>query len=129
MGIALRPRLLVVDDDEDLQRAVKRVAEAAGYEVLQEFDGAELQSLVKETTPDVVLLDVDMPNSDGRDVLRRLKNDPATSAVPVIMCSSRVDELDSRSKLQLGADGYVAKPSPPHVLLATIARALTARGS
>src|SRR5262245_57589299 len=94
MASALKGKLLIVDDDEDVQKALKRAAESAGFEVLQEFDGIQVWTVARSELPDVILLDVNMPQSDGRDVLKQLKADPITATIPVIICSSRAAQHD-----------------------------------
>ncbi|MDR7511086.1 MAG: response regulator [Armatimonadota bacterium] len=104
------PCLLVVDDDEALQLMVGRLAEKHGFEVRQALDGEEALASVAERRPDLILLDIMMPRLDGRDVLRRLKADPATRDIPVIVFSARGEQSDRLLGLELGADDYVDKP-------------------
>ncbi len=115
-------KLLVADDDEDLQRAIKRVAEAAGYEVLQEFDGRLVVPMARANRPALILLDISMPGSDGRDVLQRLKEDQETTDIPVLIHSVRTEPYERRMGLELGADDYVDKPCAPALLLLRISR-------
>lgn len=116
------PRILVIDDDEALQRALKRAAEAAGYDVTQAFDGGPGLELARSEAFDLVLLDVNMPHSDGRDVLSKLRSDPDTATLPVIIFSSRGDRLARLQGLELGADDYIEKPFEPALLMRKIAR-------
>lgn len=115
-----KARLLIVDDDEGLQALLFRAAEAAGYEVVQVFDGEAALRHAAESRPDLILLDVMMPKLDGRDVLRRLKADPATARIPVIVCSARGEQSDRLVGLELGAHEYLDKPFRLDMLLRRI---------
>jgi twitching motility two-component system response regulator PilH len=115
-------KLLVADDDKDLQKALKRVAERAGYEVCQAFDGARVLDAVKGGRPHLILLDVTMPGADGRDVLRQLKQDPDVSSIPVLICSGRTSHTDRIAGLELGAEDYIEKPFNAALLMNKIAR-------
>jgi DNA-binding response OmpR family regulator len=97
-----------------------RVATEQGYRVLQAFDGEEALRLVTADRPDLLLLDIMMPRLDGRDVLRRLKGDPATARLPVIVFSARGDHSDRLVGLELGADDYIEKPFDIDALLRRI---------
>jgi DNA-binding response OmpR family regulator len=104
-------RILVIEDEGEVQRVVKRAAEAAGFEVVQAFDGAPGLALAAAEPFDLILLDINMPNMDGRDVLTRLKRDPATAVVPVLVYSGRDNnEYERHDVLGLGAEDYVDKP-------------------
>jgi DNA-binding response OmpR family regulator len=115
-------RILIVDDDEDLQGVIGRAAEKAGYEVLHALDGHEGLALAAAGNVDLILLDINMPAMDGRDVLSRLKRDPATSTIPVLVQSGRSAQLDRHVVLELGADDFVDKPMEPRLLMAKIGR-------
>src|SRR6266511_1016546 len=95
-------RILVVDDDEGLQRAVKRAAETAGYEVAQVYDGHDALSLAAKEKFDLILLDINMPAMDGRDVLSRLKRNTETAIIPVLVLSSRSGQLDRHERTSTG---------------------------
>jgi DNA-binding response OmpR family regulator len=114
---APKGHLLVVDDDESLQHMLERMAVKAGFEVSQAFDGETAVKVAAATRPDCILLDVTMPRLDGRDVLKRLKADPATASIPVIMFSARGEHSDRLVGLELGADDYVEKPFNMDMLL------------
>jgi DNA-binding response OmpR family regulator len=106
----LTARILVVDDEVELQRSVKRAAEAAGLEVVQAFDGVAGLALATSEKFDLILLDINMPKMDGRDVLKRLKQTPATAGVPVLLYSGRTGQIDRLVGLTLGAEDYIEKP-------------------
>jgi CheY-like chemotaxis protein len=115
-------RILVVDDDIEVQRVLKRAAEDAGYEVVQAFDGPAGLTVAAEQKFDLIVLDIEMPTSDGRDILRRLKQDPNTSAIPVLMYSGRDQPDDRRVGYELGADDHVDKPFTAALLISKIGR-------
>lgn len=121
-------RLLVVDDDIHVQKTVKRAAEAAGYEVVQATDGAVGLEMATTRPFDLILLDINLPRMDGRDVLKRLKENPGTLDVPVLVYSGRADENDRRVVLELGAEDCIEKPFDLATLLRKIERLIeTAR--
>jgi DNA-binding response OmpR family regulator len=117
-------RILIVDDDEVLQRGIKRAAEKAGYEVTQTFNGFDALRLAAQEKFDLILLDISMPVLDGRDVLARLKADPATADIPVVIHSSRTGQPDRHLALELGAVDYVEKSTELWSLMARIRRVL-----
>lgn len=116
-------RILVAEDNEVLQKLVKRSFEREGYVVVQAFSGAELAREVALATPDLIVLDVTLPDADGRDLLAKLKKDPETASIPVIVWSGRDAGSDRRISLELGAEDYVEK-GPPSTLVGKIERLL-----
>jgi DNA-binding response OmpR family regulator len=115
-------RILVVDDDVEVQRAVKRAAEAAGFTVVQAFDGPLGLSLATTEKLDLILLDINMPAMDGRDVLKRLKANPSTAGIPVLVYSGRNGQHDRRVALELGAEDFIDKPFAAGSLVKKIGR-------
>ena len=116
-------KILVVEDNEVLLRLLRRALEREGYEVIPALNGVDMMKLVKVSKPDLVVLDVGLPDVDGRDLLAALKKDPRTSAIPVLVWSGRDPESDRRIVLELGAEDYVAK-GPPSTLVPKIERVL-----
>lgn len=104
--------ILVAEDDEALQKLVKRSFEHEGYIVVQAFTGAQLMRELALATPDLIVLDVALPDADGRDLLAKLKKDPNTASIPVIVWSGRDAGSDRRISLDLGAEDYVEKGLP-----------------
>jgi DNA-binding response OmpR family regulator len=112
-----RARVLVVDDDGDIRGLVRELLERAGYEVVEGANGREgLRTLYAES-PDLVLLDVSMPELDGWQTLERIRD---VSEVPVIMLTARAAELEKVRGLKAGADDYVTKPFGRQELLARV---------
>jgi len=106
----VKRRILLADDDPDVQRAVKRVALQFGHELLQVTTGAEVMEAAASLVPTLIVLDMNFPDADGRDLLARLKADERTRDIPVLVWSARRDrESESRIALSLGAEDYVEK--------------------
>lgn len=112
--------LLVVEDDEDILELVAYNLVKAGYRVTRAATGSEALARVAEDPPDLVVLDLMLPETDGTEVCRRLKGDVNTSAIPVVMLTAKGEESDIVAGLELGADDYITKPFSPKVLLARI---------
>lgn len=110
-------RILAVDDQRQVARLVQVHLERAGFEVTLAYDGAEALEKVREIRPDLVVLDVMMPGIDGFEVLRRLKEDPETEPIPVIMLTARSESDDALEGYDRGAQWYLAKPVDPAELL------------
>jgi len=112
-----RARVLVVDDDADIRGLVRELLERAGYEVLESSNGREGLRTLYSTSPDLVLLDVSMPELDGWQTLERIRD---VSDVPVVMLTARAAELEKVRGLKAGADDYVTKPFGRQELLARV---------
>ena len=113
-------KILVVDDNPDNVELARAVVESAGYAAVTASDGIEALECVKASLPDLILLDVMMPRLDGLGVLQALRNNPATSQIPVIMLTAKAAVAERVAGLQLGADDYVPKPFAAGELLARI---------
>ena len=121
---AIRSRVLIIDDEPQILRFLRPALEAAGYEALPAMTGAEGLRLAAARAPDVILLDLGLPDLDGHEVLRRLR---AFSDVPVIVLSARDREAEKIAALDGGADDYVEKPFGVGELLARIRAAIRHR--
>jgi two-component system, OmpR family, alkaline phosphatase synthesis response regulator PhoP len=113
-------RVLVVEDEKDVAELIRYTLSKEGYEVSLATNGAETLRQVRELRPDLVLLDLMIPQLNGWEVCRRLKQDQATRAIPVIMLTARVEEGDKVLGFEMGADDYVTKPFSPRELVARI---------
>jgi DNA-binding response OmpR family regulator len=111
-------RILVIEDDRAVQRALKRLFESEGYSVQCAYDGASGLETFRATPPSVVVLDLRLPGTSGRDVCRSMKE--RFPAIPVIVLSAAADVTDKVLLLELGADDYVTKPFSPRELVARI---------
>ncbi len=105
-----RPRILVVDDDEDIAGFVAMNLRMEGFDVVVAHDGAVALDMVRRTSPDLVILDLMMPEVDGVEVTKRLRADAMTSALPIIMLTAKGQTPDKVLGLQAGADDYMVKP-------------------
>ena len=114
-------RILLVDDEVAIQRAVAPLLRSRGYDVEIAGTGADALQIVAEQPPDLIVLDLGLPDLEGTEVCRRVR---ATSAMPIIVLSARGAEADKVNALDLGADDYVTKPFGPEELLARIRVAL-----
>jgi PAS domain S-box-containing protein len=122
-----KPRILNVDDDEGSRYAVTRVLELAGFEVGEAANGEEALRMARDLHPDLVLLDVNLPDIKGFEVCRRLKSAPETSAIPVMhITASYARSSDLAKGLDTGAEAYLIEPVEPEVLMATIRAVLRA---
>ena len=109
--------VLVVDDEPTLRDVVVRYLEREGYRALVAGDGDEAESVLRNGAPDLVILDVMLPGTDGLELCRRIR---ARSSLPVIMLTARGEETDRIVGLELGADDYVTKPFSPRELVARV---------
>lgn len=116
--------VLVVDDEPDLVELVSYNLELAGYRVISADNGFDAIRLVASQSPSIVVLDVMMPEISGTEVARRLRANPKTRDVPIVMLTARATESDQVAGLATGADDYVVKPFSMRVLLARIEAAL-----
>src|SRR6187200_1455402 len=116
--------ILVVDDEPKITRLVRDYLESAGFAVTSAVDGPEALMRARTEQPDLVILDLGLPQLDGLDVTRRLRRD---ADVPIIMLTARDDETDKLIGLELGADDYVTKPFSPRELVARVRAVLRRR--
>jgi len=128
VGVAMpKERILVIEDEADIRKILEYNLTREGYRVAIEEDGEEALEHILRDAPDLVLLDLMLPGLDGLEVCRRLKADPITRAIPVIMVTAKGDESDVVLGLGMGADDYVAKPFSPKELVARV-RTVLRRG-
>jgi adenylate cyclase len=114
------PRILVVDDNETNRDIITTRLKTHGYETLQAADGEDALAVVEQHRPDLVLLDVMMPNLDGIETCRRLKGDHTFPFLPIILVTARVDSKDIVAGLDAGADEYLTKPVDQAALVARV---------
>ncbi|MBE9524309.1 MAG: response regulator transcription factor [Chloroflexi bacterium] len=116
----LKQRILVVDDDHDVTRLMRGYLEQAGYDVLVTHNGETALHILRSERPDLMLLDLMLPDRDGWDVTRLVRNDPVLATTPIIMLTARVTDTDKILGLELGADDYVTKPYNPREVVARV---------
>ncbi|HEY7168777.1 MAG TPA: response regulator [Candidatus Binatia bacterium] len=102
--------IMVVDDNPDIITIVRTILEGKGYNVLSASSGPELLELLKGHKPDLIILDIMMPEMDGLEVLTRLKGMNDTTAIPIILLTAKVQYEDVLGGYKLGADYYITKP-------------------
>ena len=112
-----RRRILVVDDEERMVRFIRMNLEHDGFQVSEAFNGKQAIQKIRDVTPDLILLDVMMPDLDGFEVLETIRE---VSQVPVIMLTAKGEEDDRVRGLELGADDYVTKPFSPRELVSRV---------
>jgi DNA-binding response OmpR family regulator len=110
-------RVLLADDDPALRRLIGTTLGSQDFDLLQAVDGEEALQIARQQHPELVLLDVNMPKLDGFEVCRNLRNDPATSAMKIVMLTARGADVDRARAREAGADDYFIKPFSPVQLL------------
>lgn len=110
-------KVLIVEDDLEIQDLMKFTFQKAGYDVYQSYNGKEALQKVKLIMPDIIILDVMMPEMNGFEVIEYLRNDPDTCLIPVIMLTSLGQTKDKLTGIRLGADEYLVKPVEPYELI------------
>lgn len=119
-------RILIVDDDHDIIRLVKAYLEKAGYLVLSAYDGETALHILRREHPDLLVLDLMLPDRDGWDLTRLIRADQSLAEIPIIMLTARVEDSDKIVGLEIGADDYITKPFNPREVVARV-RALLRR--
>jgi two-component system alkaline phosphatase synthesis response regulator PhoP len=119
-------RILIVEDDRDIADLVARYLEKAGFSVELLSSGREALTAVAERPPDLLVLDLMLPQVDGLEICRAVRANEKTAAIPIIMLTARAEESDRIVGLEIGADDYIAKPFSPNELVARV-RALLRR--
>jgi DNA-binding response OmpR family regulator len=117
---ACAPLVLVADDDPDILDLVRYRLERSGYAVATAMDGFEAVRLAGELTPALAVLDVMMPSLDGLEATRRLRSDPSTAGIPVILLTAKAQDADVQEGFSAGADDYIRKPFSPRELSARV---------
>jgi DNA-binding response OmpR family regulator len=114
------PRIFVVEDDPDIAELIRHYLERAGHDVQVLPSGATVMARLRTDRPDLVVLDLMLPDFDGLMVCQAMRSDPRTAAIPVIVVTARGEEADRVAGLELGADDYVTKPFSPKELTARV---------
>jgi two-component system, OmpR family, alkaline phosphatase synthesis response regulator PhoP len=122
-----KKNLLLIEDEEDIAALIKLQADISGYKLHVETDGINGYRAIEREKPDLVILDLMLPGMNGLDICRKMKHNPDTKNIPVVVLSAKNEELDMVLGLELGADDYVPKPFSPKVLFSRI-KAVLRRG-
>jgi CheY-like chemotaxis protein len=113
--------VLVVDDDPSVRTLLQMVLQVEGFDVRCASDGASAYEMIAASCPDVLLVDVLMPGLDGRALTRRLREDPATAGLPIVICSALTDDRDQWAAWASGANAFVSKPFDVERLVGVLA--------
>jgi two-component system cell cycle response regulator DivK len=113
-------KILVVEDQEDNRQILRDLLSSAGYEMSEAENGVEALAAVAKARPDLILMDIQLPIMDGYEATRRIKSDPKTKTIPVIVVTSYALSGDEAKAREAGCDAYVTKPYSPRALLAKI---------
>lgn len=124
----MKPRILVVDDEADALELAELNLRNAGFAVLLAADGADALKQARQKKPDLIVLDLMLPEMDGLEVCKTLRQDPATAGILILMLTAKAGEIDRVLGLELGADDYVTKPFSPRELILRI-KSLLRRGN
>jgi DNA-binding response OmpR family regulator len=120
MSSPVSKKILIVEDEHDILQLVKLYVEKEGFQTVSAMTGTEALRQVKQEKPDLVVLDLMLPEIDGIEVCKRLRSAPETAMLPIIMLTAKAEESDTVVGLELGADDYVTKPFSPKTLVARI---------
>lgn len=118
----IKKKILIVEDEESLLKLESILLTSKGYQVEGVADGRAALEAIKNHAPDLVLLDIMLPEIDGFEVCRRIKEDPATKHIPVIMLTAKKSREDMARGEQVGADWYITKPFKSAMVIETIQR-------
>jgi len=113
-------RILVVDDDKSIVKVLVGYLEQSGYQVSTAYDGESALHVLRRERPDLILLDLMMPNRDGWEVTQIVRADKTLAPTPIIMITARIDDTDKIVGLELGADDYIPKPFNPREVVARV---------
>jgi len=123
-----KAKILLGDDEKYLHDLVAKALSADEFDILHAYDGKETLRLAEEQLPDLIVLDVMMPSMDGRDICKKLKNNPETKGMKIIMLTAKDQQHDRILGLQLGADDYIPKPCSMNYLVRRIEMACDRNG-
>jgi CheY-like chemotaxis protein len=121
--------VLIVEDNEDNRIIYATFLEYSGYRVLEAVDGAEGVNMTRTECPDIVLMDVSLPTTDGWAATQAIKADPLTAKIPVVALTAHALSADRARAFEVGCDGYLAKPVEPKVVVSEIERVLAGRSA
>ncbi len=117
-----RKKILVLDDEEQIVFLLRTILNVYGYDCIEMFSPKEILPTISREKPDLILLDIAMPEIDGYEVCRNLKNSPETKGIPVVMITALALQQDKKTALEAGADGFILKPFDPRLVISEIER-------
>ena len=118
----MKPKILIVEDEPDMVELISLHLKTAGYDVVTASDGEEALKKAREILPDLIVLDLMLPELDGLEVCKILRRDPATANIAILILTAKAAEVDRVVGLELGADDYVTKPFSPRELVLRVKR-------
>jgi len=116
----MAPKILIVEDEQGVVDLLRARLEPEGFQVIAAYDGPEGLRAVTEARPDLVILDLILPGLDGVELCRRIRRQPETARLPILVLSGKTEEVDKVVMLELGADDYVTKPFRPKEVVARV---------
>jgi DNA-binding response OmpR family regulator len=125
--VAAISKILIIEDDPSFLRAVSHIVEKEGYEVITATNGMTGLRMAKEENPDLLILDVMLPGIDGFEIASRLRGEPPTDELPIIMLSAKGQDADKTTGLNVGVNEYLTKPVDRALLLEKITSLLAAK--
>ncbi len=125
--IDLAPTILIVEDNEDNRIVYSTMLRHFGFTVLEAENGAEGILRARSGLPDLILMDIAIPLVDGWEAVQRLKKDPATAGIPIVALTAHAMPADRERAIQVGCDGYLAKPCEPRAVVEEVRRILESK--
>lgn len=123
-----KKKILLADDERSLRELLRVLFEGAGYEFIEAEDGKNALEQIKKSKPDLIILDVNMPKMNGFQVLEHIKKDSKTRDIPVVMLTTRAEQEDIETGMELNADQYIPKPFDSKKILLTVENIFKVRG-
>jgi two-component system, OmpR family, alkaline phosphatase synthesis response regulator PhoP len=120
----MEKKILVIEDDPATSRLVDYSLRREGYQVITAFNGLEGIRKARNEAPDLVILDVMLPGMDGFEICHRLREEPATANMPILMFSAKAQDADKSTGLKVGADDYLCKPAAPADIVKKVSKML-----
>jgi two-component system, OmpR family, alkaline phosphatase synthesis response regulator PhoP len=125
----MESKVLIIEDDPATTRLVDYSLRHHGYQVITAANGLEGIRKAKSEAPDLVILDVMLPGMDGFEICHRLRTEPATSKIKILMFSAKTQDADRETGMKMGADDYLTKPAAPAEIVARVEKLLATRNS
>jgi DNA-binding response OmpR family regulator len=103
-------KILIVDDEDHIHKVLLRLLQSSAYEVVEAYNGRECLEMAKQHRPDLILLDINMPEMNGNETMKHLRHDKETTAIPVLMLTGNGELVDKIVGYELGVEDYITKP-------------------